>query len=368
MTQSRFTDAEKLIRADLIDVEPYEPIAPLEVLSARSGVPVEELIKLDGNENPYGPSPRVARALAEYQYFHIYPDPLHRMIAKRLSEYVGVDKDYIVCGAGSDELIDLTLRVLLEPGDKVVNCPPTFGMYSFSTEVCGGKVTNVPRQDGYEIDVKSIDKAVDKKTKAVFIASPNNPTGNATPNKVLRELLNVGAMVIIDEAYYEFHGQSMAGMVPEFPNLIVLRSFSKWAGLGGLRIGYGIFPLPVAEMIRRIKIPYNVNSAAMVAVRESLADLDYLQANVDAIVKERDRMSKLLMEQEVLRPMPSQANFVLCQVKKANALMIKEGLETRGIIVRHFEKPLLSSMLRISVGKPEHTDALVAALDRWKEQ
>ncbi len=368
MTQSRFTDAEKLIRPDLIGLEAYEPIAPLEVLSERCGVPVDELIKLDGNENPYGPSPRVARALAEYPFYHIYPDPLHRMIMKQLSEYVNVDKDYIVCGSGSDELIDLTLRVLLEPGDKVINCSPTFGMYSFSTEVCGGKVTTVPRQDAYEIDVKGIDKAVDKRTKAVFVASPNNPTGNATPSKVLRELLSIGTMVIIDEAYYEFHGQSMAGMVPEYPNLIVLRSFSKWAGLGGLRVGYGVFPLPIAEMIRRIKIPYNVNAAAMVAVRESLADLDYLQANVKAIVEERERLSRLLQEHGVLRPMPSQANFILCQVIKGNALMIKEGLEHRGIIVRHFEKPLLSSMLRISVGKPEQTDALVAALDRWKEQ
>ena len=355
-------DIGKLIRADLRDIAPYEPILPLDALSERSGVPVEKLIKLDGNENPYGCSPRVLRALADYPFYHIYPDPLHREIQGPLERYVGVGREHIVVGSGSDELIDLVLRIFLEPRDKVINCVPTFGMYPFSTAVCGGVTVTVPRNDAYEVDIAGVKSAIDGRTKVIFITSPNNPTGNIIPEAALLELVDTGVVVVVDEAYYEFSGQTFAHLVPEHPNLIVLRTFSKWAGLGGLRVGYGIFPLNIAELIRRIKIPYNVNIAAMIAVKESLADISYLQGNVKAIVAERERLSAMLREQGMLEPLPSEANFILCRVLRGDAREIKEALENKGIFIRYFTNPLLKNMLRISVGKPEHTDALVRAL------
>ncbi len=357
---------ERLIRGDLRGLEPYEPIVPFEVLSERSGVPVEKLIKLDGNENPYGCSPRVNRALADFAYYQIYPDPMHRLIEGPLENYAGVSKEHIVAGSGSDELIDLVLRIFLEPGDKVVNCVPTFGMYPFSTEVCGGVIVNVPRDAAYDIDVAAVKSVIDDNTKAIFIASPNNPTGNIIPESVLLELLSTGVVVVVDEAYYEFCGKTFAPQVPNNPNLIVLRTFSKWAGLGGLRVGYGIFPAQIAELIRRIKIPYNVNIAGMIAAKESLADIDYLQTNIKAIVTERERLSVELGKQGILSPLPSEANFILCRVMKGNAREIKEALELEGIFIRYFNKPLLNNMLRISVGKPKHTDALIESLAKCK--
>jgi histidinol-phosphate aminotransferase len=156
MTEKATRGAEQLIRADLRGIEPYEPIVPLEVLSRRCGVPVEKLIKLDGNENPYGCSPKVHRALEKYAFYHIYPDPLHHEIMGPLEKYVGVGREHIVAGSGSDELIDLILRAFLEPGDKVINCVPTFGMYPFSTTVCGGRTVTVPRNDKYEVDIESV--------------------------------------------------------------------------------------------------------------------------------------------------------------------------------------------------------------------
>jgi len=358
--------AESLIRGDVKGIEPYEPILPLEALSELSGVPVNKLVKLDGNENPYGCSPRVRRALAEYPFYHIYPDPLHRELQKPLEDYVGVGQEYIVAGSGSDELIDLILRIFLEPGDKVVNCVPTFGMYPFSTAVCGGRTVTVPRDKAYNVDVDAVKSALDKRTKVVFIASPNNPTGNVTKSDAVLELLKTGVIVVVDEAYYEFSGQTFALLVPANPNLIVLRSFSKWAGLGGLRAGYGIFPSNIAELVRRIKMPYNVNAAAMIAMRESLADIVYLRENVKDIIDERKRLSSMLKRQGVLTPLPSEANFILCRVAKGDARKIKQGLEKQGIFIRHFDTPLLKNMLRISVGKPEHSDALVAALAKWE--
>ena len=362
MTYDPVRGLESLIRSDLRGFEPYEPILPLEALSERSGVSVDKLIKLDGNENVYGCSPGVRRALADYAYYHIYPDPLHTEIQGPLEQYAGVDSKYIVAGSGSDELIDLVLRVFIEPGDKVINSVPTFGMYPFSTAVCGGKTVNIPRNDAYEVDVTGVKAAIDERTKLIFLASPNNPTGNITPPDDIRELLNTGIMVVVDEAYYEFSGRSFALLVPQYDNLIVLRSFSKWAGLGGLRAGYGILPFRIAELVRSIKIPYNVNIAAMIAVRESLKDIDYLKSNVKAIVAERERLFNRLKAQGVLVPLPSEANFILCTVVRGDARDIKQGLEKKGIFIRYFDTPLLRNMLRISVGKPEHTDALIQAL------
>jgi len=353
---------KRLIREDILGLEGYQPIVPLEALSEEAEVPVEDVIKLDGNENPYGCSPRVQRALADYSFYHIYPDPNQIEVREALEGYVGVEAKHIVAGAGSDELIDLVLRLFLEPGHKVINCVPTFGMYAFCTEVCGGKVVSVPRDESYAIDIARVKEAIDEETKVVFITSPNNPTGNTTAERDILALVETGLVVVVDEAYYEFSGATVASLVPKCENLVVLRSFSKWAGLAGLRIGYGIFPTFIAEELFKIKQPYNINLAAQLAVRESLADIEYLRGTIRAIVSERDRLFGRLKELRFLKPLPSEANFVFCTVVEGDALRIHQGLRKRGIFVRYFDTPLLKNSLRISVGKPEHTDALIGAL------
>jgi len=354
----------RLIRENLLGLEGYQPIVPLEALSEEAQVPIEGVIKLDGNENPYGCSPRVQRALANYPFYHIYPDPDQREVRRALEGYVGVEASHIVAGAGSDELIDLVLRLFLELGDKVINCVPTFGMYSFSTEVCGGKVVSVPRNKSYAVDIAGVKEAMDEKTKVIFIASPNNPTGNTTSERDIMALVETGVVVVVDEAYYEFSGATVAPLVPKYENLIVLRSFSKWAGLAALRIGYGIIPTLIAEQLLKIKQPYNVTAAAQIAVQESLADIEYLKRTVKAIVSERERLFGRLKELRFLKPFPSQANFVFCAVVDGDALRIHQELRKMGIFVRYFDTPLLRNSLRISVGKPEHMDALIKTLQR----
>ena len=271
-------------------------------------------------------------------------------------------EEYIAVGSGSDELIDNILRISLEPGDRVINCPPTFGMYPFSTTVCAGEIVNVPRKADYSIDVAAIKSAIDAGVKVVFVTSPNNPTGNLTSEKDILDLLESDALIVVDEAYYEFAGESVAPLVPSHTNLVVLRTFSKWAGLAGLRVGYGILSPQINEVIYRMKLPYNVTIAAQIAVRETFADMDYMQGRINAIIAERDRLSKKLKDQGVLDPLPSRANFILCRVLKGSAIQIKQTLETKGIFIRHFDTPALENMIRISIGKPEHTDALIEAL------
>jgi histidinol-phosphate aminotransferase len=380
---------EKLIRPELVTMKSYTPIEPTEVLGQRGGLSPDKVVKLDGNENPYGCSLKVYQALATYPYYHNYPDPEQRELREVLEAYTGLGRQHIVCGMGSDELIDLILRLFLEPGDEVINCPPTFGMYPFSTDTGGGRLVDVPRTEGFALDMAGIKKALTGRTKVIFVASPNNPTGNITTDKEIMELVGTGVIVVVDEAYFEFSNVTVANLVPAHPNLIVLRTFSKWAGLAGLRIGYGIFPLEIARYLMKIKQPYNASVAAQAAVLASLADIDYLRANVRKIVMERERLFGKLKELDWLVPYPSQANFILCSLshrrtpsppprpdhppaviaspdsigtKQSPAKEIWQGLRKKGIFIRYFDNPRLKDCLRISVGRPQDTDALVEAL------
>ena len=352
-----------LLRPDLRGHSAYEPIEPVEVLAERLGVPPERIIKLDGNENLYGPSARVREALAACNSYHIYPDPDQRAVRAALAEYTGVPEEHIVAGAGSDELIDLIARALLSPGDGVIDLVPTFGMYSFTTSVCGGRYLPVQRRADWSVDVEAVARAAaDGAAKIVFAASPNNPSGNRLTRAELDGLLSLPLAVVVDEAYIEFSGGSAASLVPEYPNLIVLRTFSKWAGLAGIRAGYGIMPPDLARVLMAIKPPYNITVATEAAVLASLSDRGTLLENVALIVAERERMFSALASVPYLEPWPSEANFILCRVTRGSARALRDQLRERGIFLRYFGRPGLDDCIRISVGLPEHTDALLTAL------
>ncbi|OGO21624.1 MAG: histidinol-phosphate transaminase [Chloroflexi bacterium RBG_16_51_9] len=353
---------EKLIRPDLASFGGYLAATSPETLEGKTEVPVEAIIKLDANENPYGCSPRGNRALAKYSHFNIYPDDGQAKIRQLLAGYTGVEARHIVASGGSNQLIDLILRLFLKPGDEVINCTPTFGIFRFSTLICGGKVIEVPRDDKFAVNVGAVKAAVTRKTKVIFLVSPNNPTGTIIPRADILEILDAGLPVVIDEAYCEFSRETVIPLLGKYPNLMILRTFSKWAGLAGLRVGYGFFPEKIAEYLLRIKMPYNVNVAALVAVEESLKDIDYLKGNVDKIIAERARLYEELKKVKWLKTIPSQANFILCRVEKGEAKELKQKLQQKGVLVRYFEEPRLKDYIRISVGKPEHTEALIKAL------
>jgi histidinol-phosphate aminotransferase len=353
---------ERLIRPELITFSGYQASKSPETLAGKTEVEVEDIIKLDANENPYGCSPRVSQALAGYSSFGVYPDSGQTELRKLLAGYTGVGAERIVGGGGSNQLVDFLISLFVGQGDEVVNLVPTFDVYRFSTDIHGGTVVEVLRDENFAVDVKAVKAAISKKTKIIFLANPNAPTGNITPQKDILEILDTGLPVLVDEAYYEFSGETVVPLVSQYENVMVLRTFSKWAGLAGLRIGYGIFPAKIADYLMTIKIPYNVNVAALVAVQESLRDIDYLMDRVKAIVAERERLFDELKKLEWLKPFPSQANFIFCSVLKGKASELQQKLQNKGILVRYFDKPLLKDSIRISVGKPEHTDALIKAL------
>ncbi len=354
-------DITRLVRPHLLDVQTYEAVDPPEVLAERAGIPPEKVIKLNGNENPYGASPKAVAALATTPV-HIYPDPLQRKMRAALSAYTGMHPDRIVAGAGSDELIDLLFRLFISPGDTILDCVPTFGMYSFFARIVDGRVASIPRDEVFDLDVDAIRGAVDGRAKLIFVSSPNNPTGNVATESQVRALLETGLVVVIDEAYYEFCNQTVAPLVLHHENLVVLRTLSKWAGLAGLRVGYGIMSPRLVKHILDIRSPYSVSVAAEAALLASLQDAPALLANVAKIVRERERMFSLLRGIAGVTPWPSSGNYILCQFAPGRAQEVFHGLARRGIFVRNYRSERLRDCFRIGVGMPLQTDAVVAAI------
>jgi len=353
---------EKYVRKELLEFGGYSAATSPETLEDKIGMSSKDIIKLDANENPYGASPRVQKALGKFEQFNIYPDDGQEKLRRLLAGFSSMDMKYIVAGSGSNQLIDLLVRLMVADNDEVINCTPTFGVYSFSTKLAGGKIIDVPRESDFSIDAKKVKAAITKRTKIIFLANPNNPTGNLTPETNIRDLLSASIPVVVDEAYYEFSRQTVLQLMQKYDNLIVLRTFSKWAGLAGLRIGYGFFPPAIADFIRRIKIPYNINAAAQLAVEESLKDIDYLMASVQLIINERARLFNNLQKINWLQPYHSQANFILCRVRGTDSKILHQQLQAKGILVRYFNQPRVQDCIRFSVGKPEHTDTLLRAL------
>lgn len=368
-------DVRTLLRPELANLEEYTPILPFEVLSKRLGIPADRIVKLDANENPYGPAPAVIEALAEYNFYHIYPDPQQTELREALAGFTGVPAAHILPSHGADELLDNLCRLCLRAGDAIIDCPPTFGMYSFDAHLAGAQVVEVWRTADFAVDVPAIEGAVrgaapippspHPPIKLLFLTSPNNPTGNWLPDAELRRLLDLPVLVVLDEAYVDFASQpSRASWVLARENLVVLRTFSKAAGIAGLRLGYGICPAWLMDELWKFKQPYNVNVAASVAGLASLRHVDQIRDVVDRLKGERQRLFAELQRVPYLRPFPSEANFVLCDVSGRNAKELKLLLEREGILVRHYSKPGLQNCIRISVGRPDQTARLLETLHR----
>ncbi|KAL3654155.1 hypothetical protein CASFOL_003836 [Castilleja foliolosa] len=358
---------DSFIRPHLRKLSPYQPILPFEVLSTRLGRKPEEIIKLDANENPYGPPPEVFEALGSIKFPYIYPDPESRRLRAALAKDSGLEAQYILAGCGADELIDLIMRCVLEPGDKILDCPPTFTMYEFDAAVNGALVVKVPRNPDFSLNVDKIIEAIEReKPKCIFLTSPNNPDGSIIDDDTLLKILNLPILVVLDEAYIEFAGlESKMKWVKKYENLIVLRTFSKRAALAGLRVGYGAFPLSMIKYLWRAKQPYNVSVAAEIAACAALENPAYLENVKVALVQERERLFKLLQQVPFLNPYPSYSNFILCEVSSGrDAKTLKDELAKMGVMIRHYSNKELAGYVRVSVGKPEHTDALMESLKR----
>jgi histidinol-phosphate aminotransferase len=355
-------NVKDLVLDHLKTPKPYDAIRTVETLSAETGIPPSRMIRLNGNENSYGPSPKVGPALGTFDQYNRYPDPQQTELKEALSSYTGAHKDSIVAGNGSDELIDLIIRLFVGKGDKIIEPSPTFGMYGFSARLAQAEIIKVPRDANFDLDIAKIKQVWDKPTKVIFIAHPNNPTGNPATRDQLIELLALNSIIVVDEAYHEYCGQTCMDLIDRYPNLIVLRTFSKWAGLAGLRIGLGVMNPEIARLMMTIKPPYNINKAAEEALKASLEDKELLLSRITPVIEERERLFRLMTELPGVTPITSAANFMMIRLPQGRGKDIFHKLAYKGILTRYYDYPEMTDCIRVSIGLPWEIDGFTKGL------
>jgi histidinol-phosphate aminotransferase len=351
------------LKPHIRDLPPYEVLEDLDGLAAVYGFDPADAIKLDGNENPFGPSPKALEALRGDYGADRYADATQVRLRNAISRYIDVPPESIIAGAGSDELIDLIFRLWLGAGDRAVTSGPTFGMYAFDSGLSGAELVDVPRNPDWSIDPTALIGAA-LEAKAVFLASPNNPTGNLLQPDLLDALLETGALVVLDEAYIEFaNAPSAAARAAQDPALIALRTFSKWGGIAGMRVGYAVAAAETVDVMLRAKQPYNISAASQAAALASLEDIDVLDERARVLVAERERLAEAMRQSEWLQPFPSDTNFLLVRVLDGRSGRdVSEELRGHGIFVRTYGTPRLADCFRISMGTPPQNDRVIAAL------
>mmetsp|Transcript_14102 Transcript_14102/g.34479 ORF Transcript_14102/g.34479 Transcript_14102/m.34479 type:complete len:639 (-) Transcript_14102:74-1990(-) len=365
----------KYTRKDLADLT-YHPVRPLDVISAEIGIPVEEMAKLDANENlhpvPAEMMTAVTEALASLSSgcsAQIYPDPTQSNFRKDIAAMHNLTPEHVVGGSGSDDILDIIMRLI--DAKNCIICPPTFGMYKFLGAISKIEIVEVGRKENFEVDVPAVCAAIKKnKCKLVILPSPNNPTGTLLPNDDIEILCKEDAIIVIDEAYADFAGCSADELLSKYPNLIVCRTFSKWAGLAGLRAGYALGDPKIIERMLAIKQPYNVNVAAEAMARSAIAHREKILVTVRSLLDQRDRMIAFLEKYRFLRPYKTHSNFVLCDVLDVDAAGLQQFLRKKGVLVRYFgtQGGQLQNNIRISAGRPADTDKLIAALEAFEKE
>ena len=337
-------DLNKLVRENVKKLTPYS--------CARDEFKGKTGIFLDANENPYGNLNR-------------YPDPYQLELKSAISKFKGIEEDKIFLGNGSDEIIDLCLRVFCNPGiDKILTFTPTYGMYEVSASINDIEVVKIPLNDNFQIDPgKAAPMFSDHKLKLIFICSPNNPTANTMNYQDVESVLkNFSGIVVIDEAYVDFSEKpSFIRLINKYQNLIIMQTFSKAFGLAGVRVGMAFSNPVIIQYFNKLKPPYNISTINQKAALARLSKTELYKNQILRIKKERERLSSLLPKMNIVEKVyPSEANFLLVKVKNAN--YIYNTLINKNIIIRN-RSSIVENCLRITIGKKSENDKLINALN-----
>lgn len=354
------------MRRNLLAIKPYEPGKPIEEVKRELGL--KDVIKLASNENPLGPSPKAVAAIrGALSGLNRYPDGACYYLKKKLNRKLNVKPAQLIIGNGSDEIIVLILRAYLEKGDEIIVAKPSFLIYGLQGRACGGRVVEVPLKD-YRYDLKAMKKRITRKTKVIFIANPDNPTGSYVTKREVKEFLKgipKRVLVYFDEAYREFVAETDYSDGLDYVskgNVLVTRSFSKAYGLAGLRIGYGIASEGIIDAISRVREPFNVNSLAQVAALAALDDTDFIKRS-RRVVREGKRYIYKNLKRMGFRYIPSAANFVLfkCGPKAGR---ISKALLKDGVIVREMRGWGLKDFIRVTIGTMSENRKFIETLER----
>lgn len=337
---------QNLLRKNILTLLPYS--------SARDEYTGEAMVFLDANENPFNAP------------YNRYPDPLQQKLKMKVSELKQIPKANIFLGNGSDEPIDLLIRAFCEPGtDNIVTIDPTYGMYKVAADISGVELRKVSLTNNFQLDTDLVLLATDKNTKLIFLCSPNNPTGNSLEKESIIQLINsFNGIVILDEAYTDFApGKSFLPELKNYPNLIILQTFSKAWGMAGIRLGMAFASAEIINVLNKIKYPYNLNILTQEKALELLAQKERVEKWIKLLIEEREKMAKRLKKFPfVVKIYPSDANFLL--IKMHDAKGIYNYLVESGIIVRDRSTVhLCNNSLRITVGTPEENNKLLEVLN-----
>lgn len=340
-------DIEELVRPNIRKLCPYS--------TARDEYKGEIGIFLDANESPYPTG------------WNRYPDPRQAALKEKIAQIKGVKTENIFLGNGSDEAIDLIFRIFCEPGkDNVVAISPSYGMYAVSADINDVEVRNVLLNDDFSLPTERLLAACDSRTKAIFLCSPNNPSGNAFTNEEIFRLIDsFKGIVVVDEAYIDFCSiPSLLGSLEKNPGLIVFQTFSKARGLAALRLGMAFSQKYIINLMSMVKYPYNINGSTQKLAMEALER--GIENQVESIISERKRVSEALSGMDnILKVYPSEANFILVKVNDADSLY--NHLLKDGVIVRNRTRmPLCGGCLRITIGLKEENDRMLDSLKNWK--
>jgi len=354
-------------------LKPYAPGKPLSTLEREYGI--QNAVKLASNENPLGPSPGVLAALsAQFGDLARYPDGNGFELKTVLARKHDVPMESITLGNGSNDVLELVARAFLAPGSAAVFSAHAFAVYPLVTQAIGARSIVAPAHNGvrgpkYGHDLDAMTASIDAQTRVVFIANPNNPTGTWLGNNELRsfvEQVSDDVIVVIDEAYFEYVSEvgypNAMAWLPEFPNLLVTRTFSKAYGLASLRVGYGISQPELADVLNRVRQPFNVNSFAQAAAVAALEDKEHLQQGIRVNRKGMQQLVDGLQALE-LEFIPSVGNFVTVDVGRDPA-RVYEALLHEGVVVRPVDNYGLKGCLRISIGLPEENRRFLDSLTR----
>ena len=340
------------IRAVVRAVPPYTP--------GEQPAPGRRVIKLNTNENPYPPSPAVLQALHEAidARVRLYPDPEAVALRTEASRLYGVPVDAIMAGNGSDELLALLLRALIDPGDRVAFPVPTYSLYETLVAVQGGVVVDVP----WPVDWSLPPELATSGAKLTFLCNPNSPSGTLVPLARIEDLATrLAGVLVVDEAYVDFAPTNALGLVGRHPNVVVLRTLSKSYSLAGLRVGLAFGPPEILRGLRTVKDSYNLNRLSQAAATAALRDQPSVQATVERVTRSRARLVASLRSLGWAVP-ESYANFVLARRPGVDQAPLVRALAEQDILVRHFTSHGLGDALRITVGTDEEIDVLLAAM------
>ena len=353
------------LNPNLKDIPTYQPGRPIEDVARELGLPVEGIIKMASNENPFGPSPAAMAAMEKaLGQLNLYPDGNAFYLKAKLAAHLGVEPANLILGNGSNEIIEFVGHALLGPGTEVVVSQYCFAVYPIVTRMFGAKLVSVPAKN-YGHDLHAMLNAITPQTRLMFVANPNNPTGTVAARADLVDLINnvpPHVLLVMDEAYIEFL-DDVVDFLPfvrrETPNLILMRTFSKIYGLAGLRVGYGIAAKELVSALEKIRQPFNLNSMAQAAALAALDDTEHVQRTRANKFAGREYLEGELRKLKLMF-VPSSGNFIL--VKVGNGQKVFLEMQKLGVIVRPMGGYDLPEFIRISIGTPSENARCIEAL------